>query len=65
MDLYQLNYGAFDFIETPEGEYYFLEVNAGGEFCWLDDLFDQQICRALADTLLGYLPQRSSRFPTF
>ena len=65
MDIYQLNYGAFDFIETPEGELIFLEVNAGGEFCWLDDLFNQGISTAIADTLLGLLPQRRMRFPKF
>lgn len=65
MDLYQLNYGAFDFIETPEGEYYFLEVNSGGEFAWLDNLFEQQISMALANTLIGQLPQKTDRFPRF
>ena len=27
-----LGTGVFDFIKTPSGEYYFLEVNAGGNF---------------------------------
>lgn len=65
MDLYQLNYGAFDFIETHDGKLHFLEVNSGGEFCWLDNLFEGQISNALASTLLGELPQRTDRFPRF
>jgi len=65
MDLYQLNYGAFDFIETHDGKLHFLEVNSGGEFCWLDNLFEGEICDALASTLLGELPQRTDRFPRF
>jgi len=65
MDLYQLNYGAFDFIETHDEKLHFLEVNSGGEFCWLDDLFEGEISEALARTLLGELPQRTERFPRF
>ncbi len=30
-----LNYAAADFVVTPKGEHYFLEINAGGEFFWL------------------------------
>lgn len=65
MEIYQLNYGAFDFIETPEGEFIFLEVNSGGEFAWLDDLFERQISEAIANTLIGKLPQKKDRFPQF
>lgn len=65
MDRYQLNYGALDFIETPDGALHFLEVNSGGEFYWLDGLFEGQITQAIADTLLGVLPQRRERFPRF
>jgi len=32
----QLEYGAFDFIRTPDGEWYFLEVNPAGEWAWLE-----------------------------
>jgi glutathione synthase/RimK-type ligase-like ATP-grasp enzyme len=32
-----LLYGAFDFIRTPDGELVFLEVNATGEWAWLED----------------------------
>jgi glutathione synthase/RimK-type ligase-like ATP-grasp enzyme len=31
-----LLYGAFDFIRTPDNEWYFLEVNPAGEWAWLE-----------------------------
>jgi D-alanine-D-alanine ligase-like ATP-grasp enzyme len=31
-----LLYGAFDFIRTPNNEWYFLEVNPAGEWAWLE-----------------------------
>jgi len=32
----RLPYGAFDFVRTPEGEMFFLEVNPTGEWAWLE-----------------------------
>lgn len=32
-----LQYGAFDFVRTPEGSLVFLEVNPTGEWAWLED----------------------------
>ena len=52
MDDYKLNYGAIDLILTPRDEYYFLEVNAAGEYFWLDRLCDNAISRQIADVLL-------------
>ena len=37
MDDYQLNYGAIDMILTPDNELFFLEINAAGEYFWLDE----------------------------
>lgn len=37
MALWQLQYAAFDFIETPNGDWIFLEVNPTGEWAWLED----------------------------
>lgn len=31
-----LNYGAFDFVETKDGDWTFLEVNPVGEWAWLE-----------------------------
>lgn len=60
MDAYGLNYGAIDLILTPEGEYYFLEVNAAGEFFWLDKLSDHAISRQMAAVLLGLEERRQT-----
>lgn len=35
-DAVGMQYGAADFIVTPEGEHVFLEVNPAGEFFWLE-----------------------------
>lgn len=32
-----LEYGAFDFVRTPDGELVFLEINPTGEWAWLED----------------------------
>lgn len=60
MDRYGLNYGAIDLILTPEGKYYFLELNAAGEFFWLDKLCDGAISRQLAAVLAGTAERRQS-----
>lgn len=46
-----LVYGAIDMRRTPEGEYYFFEVNTAGEFLFIEDRTDQPIARAIADWL--------------
>ncbi|HEX8704415.1 MAG TPA: MvdD family ATP-grasp ribosomal peptide maturase [Myxococcaceae bacterium] len=53
MDALGLNYGAFDFIVTPEGRHVFLEVNPAGEFMWLMRYPGLPIAEALADVLTG------------
>lgn len=53
MDHFELNYGALDFILTPDGRYVFLEVNPAGEFFWLEDCPGLPISPAIADLLLG------------
>jgi MvdD family ATP-grasp ribosomal peptide maturase len=53
MDYFSLNYGAVDFILTPEGRYVFLEINPAGEFFWLEDSPGLPISSAIADVLLG------------
>ncbi len=46
-----LNYAAADFIVTPDGRCVFLEINAGGEWFWLQRV--HPIAEAIADLLLG------------
>lgn len=33
-----LLFGCFDFIVTPDNEYYFLEINEQGQFLWIEEL---------------------------
>jgi MvdD family ATP-grasp ribosomal peptide maturase len=46
-----LNYGAIDIIVTPSGRYVFLEINAVGEFFWLEKFAGLPISAAIADLL--------------
>lgn len=48
-----LRYGAFDFIETPSGEIYFVEVNSNGQFWWLEKKLGFPISEAIADLLVA------------
>src|SRR5262249_16046458 len=48
-----LVYGAVDLIETPTGEWVFLEVNPGGEWGMLERDLGYSISDALADALLA------------
>lgn len=52
-----LQYGAFDLIVTPSGDYIFLEVNPSGQFLWIEDLTDLPITSAIAQHL-GLLCQQ-------
>lgn len=47
-----LRYGAFDFIETPDGEMLFLEVNSAGQYGWLEAELGLPISEAIADLLI-------------
>jgi glutathione synthase/RimK-type ligase-like ATP-grasp enzyme len=58
MDYFGLNYGAADFILTPDGRHVFLELNPSGEFFWLEHGPGLNISGALADVLLGLAPRR-------
>ena len=60
MDALGLNYGAADFIVTPEGRHVFLELNPAGEFFWLERENGLPISEALADVLLGLAPRRET-----
>jgi glutathione synthase/RimK-type ligase-like ATP-grasp enzyme len=55
----ELVYGAIDVRRTPDGEYYFFEVNTAGEFLFIEDRTGQPIARALADWLAAPRPVTS------
>ncbi len=46
-----LRYGAIDLIESPEGDFVFLEVNPSGQWGWIADLAGLSIAEAVADML--------------
>ncbi len=48
-----LRYGAFDFAVTPASEAYFLEVNPGGQWAWLERATGAPMTHALARALSG------------
>lgn len=48
-----LRYGAFDFIEEPNGRIIFLEVNPNGQFAWLEEILGLPISKAIADELIN------------
>ncbi|MEO8405900.1 MAG: MvdC/MvdD family ATP grasp protein [Chitinophagaceae bacterium] len=60
MDDYKLNYGAIDLILTPDDEYYFLEINAAGEYFWLDRLCNNLISKQIAAVLCGDAARREA-----
>ncbi len=60
MDRFGLQYGAADFIVTPDGRHVFLEVNPSGEFFWLDTWPGLPISPAIADLLLHPTHRRST-----
>ena len=47
-----LNYGAIDLIVTPEGEHIFLEINAGGQYEWLESETKLPFSAIIAETLV-------------
>jgi hypothetical protein len=63
MDALRLNYGALDFIVTPEGRHVFLEVNPVGEFMWLMRHPGLPVDEALADVLRGSAARRLAPGP--
>ncbi|AZA84708.1 MvdD family ATP-grasp ribosomal peptide maturase [Chryseobacterium lactis] len=61
LDVYHVDYGAIDMIVSPEDEYYFIEINAAGEFFWLDNLTEgNMISKSIADVLCDKAPRRNN-----
>jgi ATP-grasp ribosomal peptide maturase len=51
LDVLGLNYGAFDFVITPDGDWVMLECNPAGQWLWLEHETGVPIAAALADLL--------------
>lgn len=50
-EAFGLHYAAADFMVTPDGRHVFLEINASGEWFWLQESPGLPIARAMADLL--------------
>lgn len=46
-----LYFGAFDFIETKTGLYYFLECNVNGQWLWIEECTGLKISKSIANCL--------------
>jgi glutathione synthase/RimK-type ligase-like ATP-grasp enzyme len=51
MDIAHLQFAAVDLIQTPGGEYVFLEVNPSGQWLWIDDMLDYGISDCISEWL--------------
>lgn len=59
MKKFGLVFGCFDFIVTPDGDYYFLEINEQGQFLWIEDV-NPDI--KMLDIFTDYLINQESKF---
>ncbi|MGH9414101.1 MAG: MvdC/MvdD family ATP grasp protein [Terriglobales bacterium] len=48
-----LEFGCVDMIVTPSGHYVFLEVNANGQWFWIEEETGMPICEAVAESLFS------------
>lgn len=53
LEYYNLKFGAFDYIVTPENYWIFLELNANGQWLWLEEALKLDISKNLMNYLLG------------
>ncbi len=51
-----LNYGAIDFVLSPDHKYYFLEINCAGQYMWIEHRTEMPISLELARLLAGVAP---------
>lgn len=60
LDKMGLKFGAFDFIEKPDGEIVFLECNANGQYSWLEEELGLPISEAIATELIKIAKQKAN-----
>lgn len=53
MDVLDIVYGAFDFVLTDDGKWYFLEVNPAGQWAWLEIELDLPMRESFAKLFYG------------
>ncbi len=49
---YGLHFGAFDFIHSKDGKYFFLELNPNGQWLWLEEQSGYNLTKEIADNLI-------------
>jgi len=54
MSMIDLRYGAIDLIETPDGNFVFLEINPSGQWGWINTLAGLPIPEAVAQMLYEF-----------
>lgn len=52
MDAFDLRFAAIDMALTPEGQYVFFELNANGQWLWLEEAAGLPIAEAIAGSLM-------------
>lgn len=50
---FDLQFGAIDMIVTPEGRYYFLEINPNGQWAWIEEVTSLPLAEALLNLLVN------------
>lgn len=48
----QLEYGALDFIVSPSGKWFFLEINSMGQWLWIENLTGTKISKSISQWLI-------------
>jgi glutathione synthase/RimK-type ligase-like ATP-grasp enzyme len=56
-----LRYAAIDLIETPKGDFVFLEANPNGQYSWLENDLGLPISDAIASELAADTPPARMR----
>lgn len=51
MSDFELQFGAFDFIVTPQNQWVFLELNPNGQWLWLEESLELDISRKIVEYL--------------
>jgi len=59
MHLFNINFGAFDFIVDKNGNWIFLEVNPNGQWLWLEEELDLNISGKIIDLLKEDLNEKN------
>jgi len=54
MKEFGLHYGALDFIVSPSGDWYFLEINTMGQWLWIEDLTGLTISDSIVNFLVKH-----------